>query len=169
MTRNKDTELAACKATYHLECLSLNKDDLQIIKHLFSFAYERKGVFPSDVDKRDRHVVEANTAISILIDKHFPFTLSLIGKIMRKHHATIIHYKKLHKNCLSYDKDHLRLIKNLDLIVDEMKKDKDEVKIDHLLLDSEKDKLIRELIKANASLKVTNHKLKDDLYNIKRA
>ena len=169
MTRNKDTELAMSKATYHLDSLNLNKDDLKIIKNLFSFAYERKCVYPSDIGKRYRHVVEANASISILIDKHFPFTLNFIGKIMRKHHATIVHYKKLHKTCLSYDKEYLRLIKNLDLIVDEMKKDREELKIDHLLGDSEKDELIKELIKSNASLKVANHKLKDELYNIKRS
>ena len=145
MKRNKDTELAMRKATYHLDCLNLSKDDLKIIKHIFSFAYERRGVMPSDIGKRNRRVVEANIVISSVIYKHFPFTLDLIGKIMRKHHSTIVHYKKLYSDCLIYNKDYLRLVKSLDLIVDEVKKNREDVGFDYGLLDSEKDNLIKDI------------------------
>ena len=62
----------------------------------------------------------------------------------------------------------MRLVKSLDLIVDEVKKNREDVGFDYGLLDSEKDNLIKELIKSNASLKITNSRLKDDLYNLKQ-
>tara|TARA_R100000544_G_scaffold12776_2_gene5745 strand:- start:1077 stop:1622 length:546 start_codon:yes stop_codon:yes gene_type:complete len=161
------TKLALNKATKHLDSLNIKDDDLQIIKALFEFTYKEKDILHSIIGSRKRDLVEANAAISNIIRNHFNFPIVLIGKIIGKHYSTIIHYQKLNDGCLSHDKNYLKLIRKLNMMVDNYKRSYNEVKFDYNSLTEERELLVEKLMRDISSLKVINSSLKNEVHNLK--
>jgi hypothetical protein len=158
------------EATNHFDELKISEDETVIIQKLFEFAYEYRNVEFMSIGTRERNIVETNACLSNIILKHFPFPLRVICSIFKKHHSSVIHYRKLHDNCLIHDKQYLKLFKALnemvrDLLLDA--KSHDEVLLKIGSSKSFKDDLISELKFTITSLKVMNSKLKEELYIIK--
>ena len=158
------------EATNHFDELNISEDETIIIQKLFEFAYEYRNVEFMSIGTRERNIVETNACLSNIILKHFPFPLRVICSIFKKHHSSVIHYRKLHDNCLVHDKQYLKLFKALnemarDLLLDN--KLNDEVLLEIGSSKSFKDNLISELKFTIKSLRVMNSKLKEDLYDIK--
>ena len=158
------------EATNHFDKLKISEDETIIIQKLFEFAYEYRNVEFISVGTRERNIVETNACLSNIILKHFPFPLRLICSIFKKHHSSIIHYKKLHTNCLVRDKQYLSLFKELNEMATSLLldiKSQDEVLLKIGSSKTFKDDLISELKFTIKSLRVMNSKLKEDLYDIK--
>lgn len=158
------------EATNHFDKLKISEDETVIIQKLFEFAYEYRNIEFMSIGTRERNVVETNACLSNIILKHFPFPLRVICSIFKKHHSSVIHYRKLHENCLVNDKQYLKLFNLLDEKVKDLlldAKSDDEVLLKIGGSKTFKDDLISELKFTIKSLRVMNSRLKEELYNIK--
>jgi len=159
--------IAIDKATNHFDTLNITDKETNIIKELFAVAYEERKVKSTSIGTRERNIVETNACISNVILKHFPFPLRIISSILGKHHSTIIHYRKLHNDCLTYDKQYIKLFSMLnDKVNDLLMEIEDDVE-EHYNRDCSQEQLISELRSTILSLKVMNSNLKEKLYTIK--
>jgi len=71
------------------------------IKNVFRKAYIKHSIQVEDLHTRRRRLVDINMIIaSVITDQYRNLPLKTIGNLFDKHHATIIHYKKLYENVL---------------------------------------------------------------------
>tara|TARA_B110000902_G_scaffold265169_1_gene348717 strand:+ start:5405 stop:5893 length:489 start_codon:yes stop_codon:yes gene_type:complete len=71
------------------------------IKSIIKHAYERHSIKPKDLDTRKRVLIDVNVVLATVIGEQFRnLPLRVIGAIFKKHHASIIHYKKTYENVL---------------------------------------------------------------------
>jgi len=138
-------DLAIIKATHHLNDLTLTDTDVEIIKVLFRAAYKHRGVHSTSVGTRERNVVETNACIVNVLKRNFPFSLKLIGKVVGKHHASIIHYIKMHNDFLMSDEKYLSLFQKLNTITKDYLRYEDEIMSLYRTDDALKDELIAKL------------------------
>tara|TARA_R110000744_G_scaffold372683_2_gene484459 strand:+ start:3220 stop:3711 length:492 start_codon:yes stop_codon:yes gene_type:complete len=71
------------------------------IKSIVKFAYRKHQIEVKDLYTRKRNVVDINIILVTIISEQFRnLPLRVIGGIFKKHHATVIHYKKNYENVL---------------------------------------------------------------------
>jgi len=94
---------------------SLNISELNktILSNVFSRAYLHMSIDSDMIDSRKRAMVNTNIVIASVVHDYFKFTLSQIGKMFGKHHATIIHYVKVYEETLCMEKDSVELYNKL--------------------------------------------------------
>ena len=91
---------------HSLNILSSNKE---IIIGLFKHAYESNDIELKHIGTRKRKFVETQAIIVSIIHEYFKLTLSQIGHIISKHHATTLHYINLYEDVLCTEKKNREL------------------------------------------------------------
>jgi len=101
----------------NLYSLKLNKEIEKVISSIIRTAYTESEIEEHQVGTRLRNVVETNAIISVVILNNFrSMSLSSVGKIFEKHHATIIHYRSLYEESLCMSRRSLELYNVLNQI-----------------------------------------------------
>jgi len=143
--KESNLDSAIEKATHHIDDLNLTDIDVEIIKVLFRTAYKYRGIYSTSVGTRERNIVETNACIANVLKRNFPFSLNLIGKVIGKHHSSIIHYIKIHNDFLINDKKYLSLFQKLNTITKDYLRYEDEIMCLYRADDAIKDELIAKL------------------------
>lgn len=143
--KENNLDLAIEKATHHIDDLNLTDTDIEIIKVIFRAAYKHRGIYSTSIGTRERNIVETNACIANVLKRNFPFSLSLIGKVVGKHHTSIIHYIKIHNDFLVNDKKYLSLFQMLNTITKDYLRYEDEIMCLYRTDDTLKDELIAKL------------------------
>tara|TARA_R100001377_G_scaffold54143_1_gene31904 strand:+ start:1476 stop:1970 length:495 start_codon:yes stop_codon:yes gene_type:complete len=138
-------DLAVEKASHHLNDLNLTDTYVEIIKVLFRTAYKHRGICSTSIGTRERNIVETNACIVNVLKRNFPFSLKLIGKVVGKHHASIIYYIKMHNDFLMGDEKYLSLFQKLNTITKDYLRYEDEIMSLYKTDDALKDELIAKL------------------------
>tara|TARA_B100000767_G_scaffold255676_1_gene262038 strand:- start:1190 stop:1552 length:363 start_codon:yes stop_codon:yes gene_type:complete len=68
---------------------------------------------------RKRVYVETNAIIAAVVKEYFNVTVSQVGKMFNKHHATILHYINMYEETLCMNKSSRELYQSLTLYVRE--------------------------------------------------
>jgi|21_taG_2_1085346.scaffolds.fasta_scaffold11514_3 hypothetical protein len=105
---------AVVKATDHFKDLPISEEERHSAYFLFNQAYNNNSITVDMLDTRQRRLIETNALISNLLRRNFNITVELLGKMFKKHHATILHYTKLHDQVLMADNKYFQLYRKLD-------------------------------------------------------
>tara|TARA_R110000787_G_scaffold172894_3_gene285510 strand:- start:2212 stop:2781 length:570 start_codon:yes stop_codon:yes gene_type:complete len=96
-----------------IHSLNISEINKTILSNVFSRAFVHMSIDSDMIDSRKRTMVNTNIVIASVIHDYFRFTLSQIGKMFGKHHATIIHYVKVYEETLCMEKDSVELYNKL--------------------------------------------------------
>lgn len=105
------------KISQRAHSLNILNSDKDIIINLFKKAYENNDIELKHVDTRKRKFVETQAIVVAVVYEYFKLTLSQIGFIIGKHHATTLHYINLYEDVLCSDKDNRDLYIMLSMYV----------------------------------------------------
>tara|TARA_R100000935_G_scaffold36549_1_gene57558 strand:- start:576 stop:1070 length:495 start_codon:yes stop_codon:yes gene_type:complete len=144
-TKDRGLEMAIVKATKHLHDLRLSSNDVEIIKVLFRIAYKENDIHLYSVGTRERKIVEANMCIVNAIRRNFSFPLTLIGKVMGRHHSSMVYYLKVHDSFLKDDDKYLILFQKLNTAIKDYLRYQDEIMALYKSANTIKDEIIVKL------------------------
>ena len=105
--------IAAIKATKHFNDLPISKAEADNVFNILNEVYQYNGVTHDMVGTRQRRIIECNALVCNLLRLNLDYTVQTLGKIFNKHHATIIHYTKLHNEVLMANNKYLKLYNKL--------------------------------------------------------
>lgn len=88
-----------------IHSLSISDDQKDILGDLVIKAYLYNNVTFDMLNTRKRTMVETNCVLCTVIKDYFNIPLEVIGKVVGKHHATIIHYTKLYDEVLCIEEE----------------------------------------------------------------
>lgn len=108
--------------------LSITEKEKELICNIFIKAYLHVDISYDMLGSRKRVYVETNAIIATVVKEYFNVTLSQVGKMFNKHHATILHYITIYEDTLCMDKKNRELYQSLTLYVRESIYGKDEEK-----------------------------------------
>lgn len=154
---------------YSQNIASLNTSDRnkKIILEIVKIAFTYKGVEYKYVESRRREVVDAKIIVCKVLYEFFKISLSGIGSLFDKNHATVIHYIKMYNNTLIHNKEDVILFNRLcDNAITGIYGDKINLEIDLSTAELEQlnNKQLRRLVK---ELTIENNSLKSKLEKIK--
>jgi hypothetical protein len=106
--------IATIEATRHFYKLPISQAEADDVFNILNEAYQTNGITHDMVGTRQRKITESNALVSNLLRRNLNYTVQLLGKIFNKHHATIIHYTKLHNEVLMADNKYQKLYNKLE-------------------------------------------------------
>ncbi len=83
-----------------IRSLNIREEEKDIISELITKAYIYNDISFELLNTRKRSVVDTHCVLATIIRDYFKLPLETVGKILDKHHATIIHYSKLYEEVL---------------------------------------------------------------------
>jgi len=96
-----------------IHSLNISEANKTIVSNVFSRAFIHMNIDADLVNTRKRAMVNTNIVICSVIHDYFKFTLTQIGKMFGKHHATVLHYVKVYEETLCMEKDSVELYNKL--------------------------------------------------------
>ena len=99
--------------------LSITDKEKDLISSIFIKAYLHEDIKYDMLGSRKRVYVETNAIIAAVVKEYFNVTVSQVGKMFNKHHATILHYINMYEETLCMNKSSRELYQSLTLYVRE--------------------------------------------------
>jgi len=93
--------------------LSITDKEKDLICNIFIKAYLHEDIKSDMLGSRKRIYVETNAIIASVVYEYFNVTVSQVGKMFNKHHATILHYINMYEETLCMNKSSKSLYKAL--------------------------------------------------------
>ena len=84
--------------------LSITDKEKELISNIFIKAYLHEDIKYDMLGSRKRVYVETNAIIASVVSEYFNVTISQVGKMFNKHHATILHYINMYEETLCMNK-----------------------------------------------------------------
>jgi len=149
----------------NIASLNISKKTKDNINDIIKVSYVADDITYEMLGSRKRKIVENNMVLAKVIHEFFRLSITAVGNIFGKHHASIIHYINVYENSLYRDSDCAELYSMLcDYTIDKLYG----VKADMSVVDTDRLNNIQ-LRKLVQELRVKNEDLEYKLANIKNA
>jgi len=96
-----------------IHSLNISDENKEILGDLVIKAYIFNDISFDLIDTRRRAIVDTNCVLATVIKDYFKLPIATIGKVLGKHHATILHYNKLYDEVLCMDRRSQKLYDKL--------------------------------------------------------
>lgn len=96
-----------------IHSLNINDKQKEILADLVIKAYLYNNIGYEMVETRKRIMVETHCVLATVIKDYFNVPLVTIGKVINKHHATVLHYNKLYDEVLCIQENAVELYNKL--------------------------------------------------------